>query len=456
MKQKKDAPAGVVLERGLPSNIDAEKLILGSVLLDDNRFPDVSRLLTTEHFALEKHRRIYIRMIEMNARGERIDRVTLANELMRQGELESVDGLSYLVSLDDGLPVISNLSSYCNIIIEKFRLRRVMWIGQRLVTAAATQTQTADEISQGAQAELLTQVGGFGSSQIATVSDFIDNYPGGINVMLDPSRRGRGIPTGFLQLDDWTDGFHPEEIFVFGARPGSGKTAIALNIAKTIARTGRRVAFFSLEMSRQLLMDRMFCEEAFISLSKFRRGELREDDRTRLRTAALRIKDLPLWIDDTSGLRVADIRVKLQSITRDMPVDLMIIDYAQLIRGPKGQRFNSENDKFTAIGEELKTLTKSTKIPLLLLSQLNRESEKAGGDGRPKLSQARGAGVWEEIAFVGACIYREWIKKRERTDLQDKAELIVDKNRSGRSGIIQLRFVDWLMRFENPDAVSET
>lgn len=162
--------------------------------------------------------------------------------------------------------------------------------------------------------------------------------------------------------------------------------------------------------------------------------------------------DLPIYIDDTMGLRVADIRVKLNQISRTRPVGLLIIDYAQLIKAPRNQRFATENDRITAVCEDLKVLCKETQIPLLLLSQLNRESEKDKGDARPKLSQARGGGAFEEVAYVGGCLYREYAKKPDRDDLRDRCDLIIDKNRSGRAGTIQLRWTAWAMRFSNNDA----
>lgn len=438
-----------LLDKPLPGNIDAEKLILAQILIDDSRYVTVTGALVEESFALAAHRTIWKRMSEMAERTEKIDRVTLANELIRYGELEAIGGLSYLVSMDEGMPVLADINSYVKIVVEKWRLRKIVYAANSALNRAMDQTGTADEISQDAQARFSEDIGGYGSSQIESVSDYVENYPGGVNMMLSPEKWDKGTPTGFRDIDDWTDGFHASEIYLIGARPGNGKTAFASNVAKNVARGGTGVAIFSLELNKQMLMGRMFCEEAYIAYSRWRRGELTETERNRLRVAMQTVKELPLYIDDSMKLTVADIRVKLNKILRKKPVGLMVVDYAQLIRGKKGVRFNNENDRITSICEDLKDLTKQTGIPLLLLSQLNRESEKEKGDARPKLSQARGGGALEEVAYVGAVIFREYNKKRDRNDLRYISEFILEKNRSGQIGTVMLRFVDYIMRFEN-------
>lgn len=437
-----------VAERGLPANTDAEKFILGSILLDGSRFASVAGAITEDKFALQKHRCIWARISDLAERGENIDRVTLADELMRRGELESVDGLTYLTSLDDGLPHIPNLDSYVRIIIEKHRLRRAIFAAQRTMTQALSGEFTADQVCLDGQAMLAEETGGYGSTDIESVRDYVTEFPGGVNALLTEEL---GVFTGFHQLDEWTSGFHPSEIFLFGARPGSGKTSLATCIAKNISMRGHGVAFFSLELTKKMLLGRIFTEHANLSYSRFRAGELTDDERRHLRTAMGEIMDIPLYIDDSMGLRVADIRVKLNKIIRQRSLSLLIVDYAQLIRAPKGARFSTENDRITAVCEDLKALCKDTNLPLLLLSQLNRESEKVKGDSRPKLSQARGGGAFEEICYVGGCLYREWITKPDREDLRNKCELIIDKNRSGRSGSITLSWTPWCMRFGNTE-----
>jgi|ERR1700722_1442421 len=442
------------LKKGLPESVATERMILGSILLDDSKFSEVTGAITTEVFALENHRRIWIRMGELAARSEKIDRVTVANELMRYGELAGDLSLSYLVDMDSGLPEVSSLDAYVRIVVEKWRLRKLAAAAQKIMTQVLSGECTADDVALNGQTYLTETGSGYGTSQAETAREFVESYPGGINLFLDPSRANPGTPTGFADIDGYTDGFHAGEIFIVAARPASGKTAIGCNIAKNVARNDKRVVIFSMELSKTMLLHRLICEEAYVAYSRFRRGEMDDDQRARVRAATSTIMDLPLYIDDTSGLRVSDMRVKLNKILRDGPVGLIVADYAQLIKPPKGIRFNTENDKFTLVGEEIKILTKETGVPMLLLSQLNRESEKDRGDNRPKLSQARGAGIWEEIAFVGACLYREYLRKKERADLREQAEFLIEKNRSGSVANVKLRFQPWLMRFGQYDGGS--
>jgi len=227
--------AGVALQKGLPSNIDAERFILGSVLLDDARFIDIAGVLTNADFALEKHRRIYNRMAELHARGEKIDRVTVANELLKFNELESVDGLTYLVSLDDGLPHIANLDAYVKIVRDKAMLRQIAVASQQLMNRALMAEEEPEAILAGAE-ETLLKLGESRTEQgLKTPLEVIQNYEGGLNAFLDPSKRIKGVSTGFTRLDEMTGGFHPGELIILAARPSMGKTALALNIAWHVA-----------------------------------------------------------------------------------------------------------------------------------------------------------------------------------------------------------------------------
>ncbi len=440
--------------KGLPQAINAEKIILGAILLQGARYALVAGAITPEVFALNAHKLIWGRMTVLAARGDAIDKLTIIQALSDAGELEAAGGFSGITELDTGTPSIDNLTAWVKIIVEKWRLRAAVYAAQKTINQVMSGEYSADEVSLSGQAMLAEMVDGqktgFGSGQIESAKEFVETFPGGINKLLSPWTADPGIPTGLRELDLITDGFHATEIFLVGARPASGKTALAAGLAKNIAREGKTVAIFSMELSKQMFLQRMICEEAYTSYARFRRGDMDETERMRVRQSTSDVMDMPIYIDEMTGLRVADIRVKLNKIARTRPVDLMVIDYAQLLKPPKGAHYVNENDKFTLIGEELKALTKSTGIPLLLLSQLNRESEKDKGSV-PRLAQARGAGCWEEISFVGACLYREWLRNKTRDELADKAQLIVEKNRSGPARTVNLRFQDWLMRFGNAD-----
>jgi len=304
------AASDIALEKGLPSNIDAEKFVLGAILLDDSNYVQVAGLLDIDDFSLEKHRRIFLRMRDLADRGERIDRVTVANELMRQNQLESIDGLSYLVSLDDGLPQIFALDSYVKIVRDKSVLRRIIFASQKLIDRCIIAQEEPEEILSGAEETILKLGETRARDTLVNTEQILSSFEGGINVFLDPSKRIRGISTGFTKFDEMTAGMHEGELIILAARPSMGKTALALNIAHHVATSvhdPKTVAVFSLEMSADSLLTRMICASALIDQQKFRAGYLNQDERRKLQMELGRLVQAPLYIDDTSGTNLMDV-----------------------------------------------------------------------------------------------------------------------------------------------------
>ncbi len=279
------AAPDIALEKGLPVNLDAERFVLGAILMDDALYIQVAGSLEAGDFSLEKHRRIFQRMGELYERGERIDRVTVANELMKQNQLESVDGVSYLVSLDEGLPVLSNLPSYVAIVKDKAILRRIIFTSQQLIDRCILAEEEPDQILASAEESLLKLGDARAEDALASPKRILEEFDGGINAFLDPSKRIKGLSTGFLKFDEMTGGLHEGELIILAARPSMGKTALALNIAQHVAlRPDERqtVAVFSLEMSRESLLTRMICAAARVDQQKFRASYLNQDERRRL------------------------------------------------------------------------------------------------------------------------------------------------------------------------------
>jgi replicative DNA helicase len=441
--------SAVVLQKGLPSNIDAERFILGSILLDDSRFIDIAGLITKADFALEKHRRIYTRMGELHARGEKIDRVTVANELLRYNELESVDGLTYLVSLDDGLPHIANLDAYVRIIRDKAMLRQIAVASQQLMNRALMAEEDPETILAGAE-ETLLKLGEARTGQgLKTPLEVIRDYEGGLNAFLDPSKRIKGVSTGFTKLDEMTGGFHPGELIILAARPSMGKTALALNIAWHVAaRMFQPVAIFSLEMSQESLLTRMLCAAARVDSQRFRAGYLNESERQKLRAAANQMVETPLYIDDSAGVNLMDMHAKLRRLQQSgQKLGLVVVDYLQLmsIRG----RTENRNQEVSQLSRGMKLMSKELGCPFLVLSQLSRATETRVGDHRPQLSDLRESGSIEQDADVVGFIFREEVYKRDREDLRGVAELIVAKQRNGPIGKVDLVFLHSMTKFEN-------
>jgi replicative DNA helicase len=438
------------LERGLPANLDAERFVLGAILTDDTYFIQVAGSLDADDFSLQKNQRIYTRMCELNARGERIDRVTLANELMKHNQLEACDGLSYLVSLDDGLPQIFSLDSYIRIVKDKSVLRRIIFTSQKLIDRCFIGEEEPDQILANAEETLLKLGETRAKDALANPRQIIEEFQGGLNVFLDPSKRIRGLSTGFVKFDEMTAGLHEGELFILAARPSMGKTALALNIAQHVATNPvepKTVAVFSLEMSKESLLTRMICAGARVDQQKFRAGYLNADERRRLQMTAMQLVEAPLYIDDSPGANLMDIHAKLRRLQNEQGLGLVIIDYLQLMSS-RG-RSENRNQEVSALSRGLKLLSKEMRVPFLVLSQLSRAPETRPGDHVPQMSDLRESGSIEQDADLVGFIYREEVYKPDREDLKGMANLILAKQRNGPIGKINLVFLKEFTKFEN-------
>src|SRR6516225_9779076 len=394
-------PTPPATEKGLPTNLDAERFVLGSILLDDELFIQAAGSLESDDFSLEKHRRIFQRMGDLQDRGEKIDRVTVANELMKFSELEACDGLSYLVSLDDGLPRIPNVDSYIRMVKDKSVLRRIIFTSQHMMNRALAGEEEPDQILAGAEEALLKLGAARVKAGLLTPEEILKGYDGGISAFLDPSKRIKGISTGFTKLDEYTGGLHGGDLVILAARPSMGKTALALNIAQHVAlKLKQTVAVFSLEMSKESLLTRMVCAAARVDSQKFRAGYLSQEERRKLNHALHDLVEAPLYIDDAPGIHLMDMHAKLRRLKdpRHGGPKLIIVDYLQLMTG-RG-RFENRNQEVTALSRGMKLLAKEMNVPMLVLSQLSRAVETRQGDHRPQLSDLRESGSIEQDADV--------------------------------------------------------
>jgi replicative DNA helicase len=444
------ATIDLTFERGLPANVDAERFVLGSILLNQDTYFQVAGAVEPEDFSLEKHRRIFARMKDLYDRGEKIDRVTLANELMKQGQIESVDGFSYLVSLDEGLPALSNLDSYIRIVKDKATLRKLIFSAQKVIDRCLIGEEEPDEILAGAEESLLKLGEARSGEKLESPATVIGKFPGGVNAFLDPSQRVSGLSTGFAKFDEMTGGLHGGELLILAARPSMGKTALALNIAQHVAthpQMRKPVAVFSLEMSSASLLTRLLCSAARVDQHKFRAGYLNADERRKLQVALADLTDSPLFLDDTAGVNLMDIHSKLRRMQAEHGLSLVVIDYLQLMSS-RG-RSENRNQEVSAISRGLKLMAKDLNVPFLVLSQLSRAAETRIGDHKPQLSDLRDSGSIEQDADLVAFIFREEVYKRDREDLRGLADLIVAKQRNGPIGNVPLRFLGQFTRFEN-------
>jgi replicative DNA helicase len=438
------------LDHPLPDNLDAERFVLGAIMSSDSAFLQVAGTLTPDDFSLEKHKRIFLRMGDLHERGEKIDRVTLANELMKQGQLQSIDGLSYLVSLDDGLPQLYNLDSYVSIVKEKALLRRIIAVSQDTINRCFSSEEDPKQIL-GAVEDAFIKLSDIQSrNSLANPAQIVTEYDGGINAFLDASKRIKGISTGFLKFDEYTGGLREGELFILAARPAMGKTALALNIAQHVAtnpKNTKAVAVFSLEMSKESLLTRLVCASARVDQQRFRAGYLNADERHSLQDAMYRLVESPLFIDDSAGINLMDIHSKLRRLQAEQDLGLVVIDYLQLMQG-RG-RFENRVQEISSLSRGLKLMSKDLRVPFLVLSQLSRAPETRTGDHRPMLSDLRESGSIEQDADLVAFIFREEVYRPDKESLKGLAELILAKQRNGPTGRLKLAFLNRYTKFEN-------
>lgn len=448
-KQDKNLPP----EKGLPSDISCEKFVLGSLLLDGDRMNEIAERLSENDFCMQKHRVIWARMIDVWSSGERVDRVMVATELRRRGELDMVDGLSYLISLDNEMPHIANLDGYIRVLKDKSALRD----GAKLVALAMTRfmsdSEPADKIVpdlQDAISELYLRLSTKQQTDFTTPLAAVEKYEGGINAFLDPTKRAKGVTTGFTKFDEMTGGLHAGDYAILAARPSQGKTALALNIAWHVAHKLKLpVPFFSLEMSVESLVTRMVCSIARVDSQRFRAGYINQDERTRLRIALESVTQSPLFIDDNTGITMATVASKLRRLKAQYgEIGLAVFDYLQLLGDNKAENRNQEVTRFS---RGFKLLAKELNCPFLVLSQLSRATEiRKGGGNRPQLSDLRESGAIEQDADIVGFIFRAETYDRSREELRGLAELILAKQRNGPVGTIPLVFIHSQTRFDNP------
>jgi replicative DNA helicase len=418
--------------------------------LDSSAFLNVGSAIQPADFSLQSHQLIFTRMQQLFERGEKIDRVTIANELMRFGELDNVGGISYLVSLDDGLPQLYNLESYIKIVKDKAVLRHIIFTSQGLIDRCVNGSDDPHEILASAEEQLMSLGEAQTTDSLLTPRQVIEKFEGGLNAFLDPTRRVRGTSTGFLKLDEMTGGFRPGELIILAARPAMGKTALALNLGQYVAMNPtnpKACAVFSLEMSNESLLTRMICAQARVSQTKFREGYLNADERRLLQKATIDLARAPIFIDDSSNITLMDIHAKLRKLQRDNELGLVIVDYLQLMSTPG--RSENRTQEVSQLSRGLKLLSKELKCPFFVLSQLSRAPETRPGDHRPQLSDLRESGSIEQDADMVMFVFREEYYKRFDANLHGKAELILAKQRNGPTGTVKLAFLHEFTKFEN-------
>lgn len=442
------------LDRGLPASPDAERSILGGILLDNHLQNEAASVLQADHFYLDSHRRIYARMLDLSEVGKPIDIISLAEELSRHKELESVGGVAYLTQLTDGVPRRQSIEHYIRLVKDKALLRGLIHAANGMIANALEQEDDAAEVLDSAEADIFRLSEARISQDLMPLKDIVrESFPGGLDALYEAGRRITGVETFYTDLDELTSGFQPSDLLILAARPSMGKTALAINIAENVAIHGEKpVAIFSLEMSREALLRRMLCSQSRVDSHKFRTGFLGKEDLDKIRNGLDALLQAPMYIDDTPGISLTELRAKSRRMMRQHGLGLIVVDYLQLMSAtaPGGKRYENRTQEVSAISRGLKAIAKELKVPLVALSQLSRAPETRGTkDNEPKLSDLRESGSIEQDADVVMFIYRPEYYNRDDPTLENKAKVIIAKQRNGPTDTIQLAFIKQWTRFEN-------
>ena len=436
------------LERGLPCALDAERLILGAVQVNDERYWDPASVLVADDFSLMPHRQIWAHMGEIHARGERIDRIVLINELQRSGQLASVGGMTYLAELDTGIPQLSNIDGYVRLVQEKAALRRTIFAAQALMNRCLLDEEPAADILAAHQKAIRAIADGDTKhGEWLQPCEVLEQWPGGIAAFLDPPRGGVGIPTPWPNLTECLAGLHRGDLFVVAGRPSMGKSIIGMQMAFNAAASGYGAALFSLEMTKESLTQRLLAGIARVDSQRLRTGGLIATDKARISGAVDTVDRLPLWIDDTRARTVPAMLAALRRLAGKHEVSLIVIDHLQLMT-TQGRGRENRNQELTDILHDLKHEAGRLNAVVVLLSQLNRLCEIE--NRRPQLSDLKETGTIEEDADVVLFVHRpeRYMKNAGRPELRGVAEFIVAKQRNGPTGKKDMVFLSECQRFD--------
>jgi replicative DNA helicase len=440
--------------RSAPWNQEAEQAVLAAMLLDQDAALRAAELVTDSMFYREAHRRLFRAMLGLVQRRVVIDHITLRDELLRRGELDDAGGLEYLAELVDAVPTAANLEFHARIVRDKAILRRLIETSTSIITEAYDGHSTANDLLDSAESKIFQISQQRGDQGFTRIKEMLWPTMERIETLQRSGKAITGVPSGFTDLDSLTSGFQASELVVVAARPSMGKTAFCLNIASNAADSGHGVAIFSLEMSKEALVQRMLTATARVDSQRVRQGKLRDSDFTQLARAAGILQTYQVWIDDTPSITLLEMRSKARRLKIDNDLRLVVVDYLQLMRSPD----YSENrvQEISDISRSLKALARELEIPVIALSQLSRASEQRGGERKPILSDLRDSGAIEQDADLVIFIHRAEYYDREDESKRGMAEIMLAKNRNGPTGDVQLKFTREYTRFDSFSPREET
>jgi replicative DNA helicase len=436
-----------------PQHLEAEQSVLGAILLENEALHAALEILSVDDLYRESHRKIFQAMLALSEAREAIDLITLTEQLRKQGTLEEVGGRSYLALLVNAVPTAANTRHHAKIVHEKALLRRLIEAVTEILTESYDDQREVDDLLDVAEQRIFQISEKKVRPGFVPIKEIVKGSFEMIERLYEKQERITGVPTGYRDLDDLTSGLHPGDLIVVAGRPSMGKTALCLNVAEHVGIEKREpVAIFSLEMAKEQLGVRMLCSQARVDSHKLRSGFLGESDWPKLTTAAGRLSEAPIFIDDSPAISIHEMRAKARRLQKEHGLSLLIVDYLQLMRG-RGAAENRQQE-ISEISRSLKALAKELRVPVVALSQLSRAVETRGGKKEPILADLRESGAIEQDADVIIFIYREEVYNKTPEN-RGKAEILVRKQRNGPTGDVTLSFLERYTRFENFESRSE-
>jgi replicative DNA helicase len=440
-------------ERVPPQSLEAEKAVLGSVMLDNESIGKAIEILDSSHFYRTAHQKIFAAALILYERNEPVDLITLSEELKRQKILDEIGGSYYLTELAESIPSSANVEYHARIVLEKAVLRNMISEGIAIAHDCYEAGRDPFEILDRAEQRIF----GLSEKRLTKTFQHIDPIMHETFDKIERFHRERkgvvtGVPTGFTKLDELTSGFQPGELVIVAGRPSMGKTAFCLNVARNASVEAKvPVAFFSLEMSNQQLAMRLLCAEARVDAHGVRTGHLADHEWQKLSMCVGNLAEAPIYIDDSSTMGTLELRAKARRLKKEKGVGMVMVDYLQLMQGPRNSE--SRQQEISSITRSLKALAKELDLPIIVLSQLSRAVEVRGGERKPLLSDLRESGAIEQDADVVLFIYRsEFYGKAmdgQGQSVEGKAEVIIGKQRNGPVGTVHLSFIKQWAKFEN-------
>ncbi|PKR77413.1 replicative DNA helicase [Halalkalibacillus sediminis] len=436
-------------DRTPPHNIEAEQSVLGAVFLEPNAIVSASEILEADDFYRISHQRLFETMVRLTDKGEPIDLVTITTELSDLQILDEVGGVSYLTDIANSVPTAANIEYYARIVQEKSMLRRIISAATNIVTNTYEESEEVEDVLDYAEKTMLDVSQSKTSSKFRNIKDVLINVYDNIEQLHHHDEDVTGVPTGYKDLDHITSGFQKNDLIIIAARPSVGKTAFALNISQNVAVNAQEnVAIFSLEMGAEQLVMRMLCAEGNIDAQRLRTGSLQSEDWGKLTMAMGSLSDAGIFIDDTPGVKVNEIRSKCRRLKQEQGIGMVMIDYLQLIQGSGNSRENRQQE-VSEISRQLKALARELEVPVVALSQLSRGVEQRQ-DKRPMMSDLRESGSIEQDADIIGFLYRDDYYDDE-SENENIIEIIIAKQRNGPIGTVELAFVKEYNKFVDLD-----